>query len=414
MCIYYVSNDGSDSADGMTPETAWRTTDKVNATVKVGDEIRFRCGDIFYGGLRPEHGTSPEYPTVYTSYGEGARPIISLYKIPHADAWEKVSDNIYRIDMLDASKLDGNNFSSQLDSNAGFMKISGKIFYRKMKAIDELSEQWDFYSDNREGMLYVYSQDAPSKLSDDIKIACCVKGISLRSYQRICNLEICGTGAHGISGITAGSYISNCYIHEIGGSELIGHVRPNVRYGNCIEAWSNSHDVTVENCQFSDVYDVAITMQGDEVRRSWENMYFNNNKFWDCTQCFEIWSRGDDPSVGFVNCHFENNVCIDTGRGWGYAARPYKSVATPLLIYNLHTDVCDINISGNLFANSNHAIVYKSGGGKAIPSGYVIKGNTVIRSEGQGIIARESDDEGDDEFERQFMETNTVIGRVDF
>ncbi len=73
-----------------------------------------------------------------------------------------------------------------------------------------------------------------------------------------------------------------------------------------------------------------------------------------------------------------------------------------------------MSISGNLFANSNHATIYKSGGGKAIPSGYVIKGNTVIRSEGQGIIARESDDEGDDEFERRFMEINTVIGRADF
>lgn len=52
---YYVSNDGDDNNDGLTPETAWRTLDKVsescgfdgNAILQPGDAVFFRRGDIF-------------------------------------------------------------------------------------------------------------------------------------------------------------------------------------------------------------------------------------------------------------------------------------------------------------------------------------------------------------------------------
>ncbi len=416
MSIYYVSAIGCDCADGLTLDTAWKTVEKVNDTIKGGDEVRFRCGDTFYGGIRPQKGISPEQPTTYTSYGDGPRPVISLYQIPHPDAWETYSDNIYKINMLDPSKLDGNIIQSQINANAGFMKISDKIFYRKRTCLEELTEQWDFYSDNSEGILYVYSEDVPSRLSDDIKVACRTSGIIFEDHIKVCGLEICGTGAHGVNGVTGGAYISDCYFHEIGGSELTGYPEPNVRYGNCVEAWTNSHDVTVERCKFADVYDVAITMQGSNITRHWENMYFCNNEFWDCTQCFEIWSSGNDDKIGFVNCHFENNVCIDTGKGWGYAARPNKSVATPLLIYNIHTTVCDVNISGNIFANSHHATIFKSGGAKLVPQGYVIKNNTIIRPNGQDIIVRSSDGDNDDNiaFERMIEENNLVIDKTVF
>ncbi|MBQ2746663.1 MAG: hypothetical protein IJF35_02995, partial [Clostridia bacterium] len=33
--IYYVSNDGDDNNDGLTPETAWKTIDRVNANFKL-------------------------------------------------------------------------------------------------------------------------------------------------------------------------------------------------------------------------------------------------------------------------------------------------------------------------------------------------------------------------------------------
>ena len=86
---YYVSNDGDDSNDGLTPETAWRTLTKVmelngyfgerETMVQPGDAVFFRRGDIFrlseLGEFAPldirTNGIT------YSAYGEGEKPIIT-------------------------------------------------------------------------------------------------------------------------------------------------------------------------------------------------------------------------------------------------------------------------------------------------------------------------------------------------
>ena len=52
MSIFYVSSNGCDENTGLTPETAWKTVEKVNSSLCAGDTAKFRCGDIFYGSLK--------------------------------------------------------------------------------------------------------------------------------------------------------------------------------------------------------------------------------------------------------------------------------------------------------------------------------------------------------------------------
>ena len=60
---YYVSNDGCDENDGMTPETPWKTLEKVgNTKLFPGECVRFRRGDIFRGTLSCQAGVT------YTGY----------------------------------------------------------------------------------------------------------------------------------------------------------------------------------------------------------------------------------------------------------------------------------------------------------------------------------------------------------
>ena len=85
---YYISADGDDAADGLTPETAWKTTEKLDASADLlhaGDGVFFRRGDMFRGGFRARGGVS------YSAYGEGAKPIINNSLQDYADAslWEK-------------------------------------------------------------------------------------------------------------------------------------------------------------------------------------------------------------------------------------------------------------------------------------------------------------------------------------
>lgn len=70
---YYVSADGSDSYDGLSQSTAWKSISKVNsATLASGAQVLFRCGDEFRGQL-----TIAKSGVTIGSYGSGEKPIIS-------------------------------------------------------------------------------------------------------------------------------------------------------------------------------------------------------------------------------------------------------------------------------------------------------------------------------------------------
>ena len=63
---YYVSADGCDEADGLSPATAWQSLTRVsNAALQPGDAVRFRRGDLFRGTVLCKAGVT------YCAYGEG-------------------------------------------------------------------------------------------------------------------------------------------------------------------------------------------------------------------------------------------------------------------------------------------------------------------------------------------------------
>lgn len=411
MSIYYVSNSGLDTNDGLTPETAWQTIGKINEAVVGGDEVRFCCGDTFYGRIASPAGPDAEHPTIFTSYGEGKKPTISQFMLPKKGAWEKHDENIYKLDALDTSKFDGNHLNG--NSNIGFIKVDGEFKFKKCFLMEELAEAWDFYCDDQ--YVYIYLDKSPDECSDDIKLAPNVRSMAFATNLKVTNIVFLGSGGHGISGVSKGAYIADCEFRELGGSRLGGLERNGkfnrTRYGNGVEAWSNSRNIIVERCKFSDIYDVAITMQGNLVETSWENCIFRNNIMWNCVQAFEIWSSGEKPETGFVNCYFENNVCIDSGYCWGYDARPNKQVSAPLLIYGLGCPLCEITVRGNILSRGREGIIFKSGGYSQIPETYKIYDNVFLLEDGKALVQGGSfEDEAYVEYEKKLRENNNVYG----
>ena len=53
--VFYVdSTNGSDGNDGLSPEEAFQTIDKLNTLTFIpGDEIRFKKGETFVGAFQP-------------------------------------------------------------------------------------------------------------------------------------------------------------------------------------------------------------------------------------------------------------------------------------------------------------------------------------------------------------------------
>ncbi|SFB82337.1 Acetyl esterase/lipase [Parapedobacter composti] len=76
--IYYVDNfNGNDCHSGTTPDQAWKSLEKVNATrFHPGDCIYFRRGGIWFGKLHPQGDGATDAPIVISAYGTGPNPLL--------------------------------------------------------------------------------------------------------------------------------------------------------------------------------------------------------------------------------------------------------------------------------------------------------------------------------------------------
>jgi len=80
---YYVANAGSDSNNGLSSSTPWKTIGKVNTamnagTIKTGDDIFFKRGDTFsdtYLNVRVGGGSSNYM--IIGAYGNGQKPVFN-------------------------------------------------------------------------------------------------------------------------------------------------------------------------------------------------------------------------------------------------------------------------------------------------------------------------------------------------
>jgi len=98
---YYVSAAGNDASNGLTPETAWRTIDKVNASmgsIEPGESILFRRGDTFYGTINITKSGTSGNPITFGAYGTGAKPIITGFTTI-TSGWTNEGNGIYSRDI---------------------------------------------------------------------------------------------------------------------------------------------------------------------------------------------------------------------------------------------------------------------------------------------------------------------------
>jgi hypothetical protein len=97
-CTYFVdATAGLDSGNGKSTATPWKTLDKVNAAQLVaGDNVCFKRGETFHGGLAVGHSGAMGSPIHYGNYGERAkaRPVVTGFST--LSAWTPVSDGIWK------------------------------------------------------------------------------------------------------------------------------------------------------------------------------------------------------------------------------------------------------------------------------------------------------------------------------
>jgi len=340
---YYISNNGNDENDGLTPDTAWKTVGRM-----VKEYTRMNAGDVvlFERGGTWRERFSTKSGITYTAYGNGAKPC--LYGSPENGA--------------DASKwtlLEGTSniwvYATELPEVGGIIcdggkaiglkelpDLSGKIFYvrntGKTKVFDvkaELSENYEFFSEipstsikNVKGKLYFRCDEGnPGEIFSQIEFntngSVIANGDAVDTHFD--NLCIMYTGTHGISShSTKNMTVTNCEIGWIGGTIMsYGNDGAAARLGNGIEIYGGVDGYTVKNNYIYQCYDAGATHQysaGGSDNISMYNIIYSDNIIEDCIYSIEYFNGASDNDIALRDGRdltISGNILRRAGYGWG-------------------------------------------------------------------------------------------------
>ena len=362
---YYVSAEGNDAADGLTPSSSWLTIEKINNTrFSPGDAILFRRGDAWREGqaLYASSNGAPGKPIAFGAYGEGAKPLILASKDISSPAfWEQSSENVWKTtSIINITTTDGR--TPVTPDVANLIFNNEESIGVKKRFLADLKTQGDFNLNLEDTLLYMYSTVNPSKYYRKIEatgIRNCENNIEVVNghYLTFTNLDIRYSKNNGLFLCFCSNIeISNCDFSWIGGcyypiNGFMKSPKPNpTRMGNGVQLWTGNSDVTVKNCTFNQIYDAGISPQGGGTTYSIRNLRFHHNFFNNCFYSFEFWGRPLSSSAD--NIFFENNTCMNAGGGWSTAQRPDKGGAAHLKFFSSDMLNSNVFIRNNIFYES--------------------------------------------------------------
>ena len=321
---YYVSNNGCDLNDGLSPRTAIKTLDRIHTLpLQEGDGILLERGCEWRGNgviLRVNNIT-------LGAYGEGAKPVINNslknYAVPHE--WIKTDyPNVWK-------------YKYPFGIDVGHIVCDEKIHcIKKCKGhygfnedLSELKNDLEFYSDRHDNdFLYMYSEQNPGERFRLIEAQRMVVGIKFvaRKGIRIDNIHV----KYAFFGVSMGSadniHISNCEFGVIGGAGRFSSpdAPAMTRLGNGVEMYGICDNFVVENCYFHDIYDAGVTHQRSmhsphNFPVIMSNVRYENNLFERCIYSIEYFCGQNNPDFDakMVNILMKGNICRYAG-GFGW------------------------------------------------------------------------------------------------
>lgn len=356
---YYVSNSGNDSNDGMSPETAWSTINKVNsANLKYGDVVFFKRGDIWY-----DNEIWGQQGVTYSTYGTGPKPVFSGSVAENAatpDKWKLYySDNsgkkiwVYYRELRDCAGIFFNSGTSWANKvmpcwdGKQYVSDTGKSF----DAITGLTEDLDYFacldltkinpfdSVNETGVtgpLYLRCDAGnPGELYSKIDFSLDGIGISPMGSNgkdmTVDNLKFVFFSSLGVSEATyqgwTNTIVQNCEIGWCGGgitnySHIISNefASPNIS-GGAIQM-SGPQNTTINNYIHHCASKAIVVALHDRKSVSfiYSDMVIKGNLLEYNSAALHLvnYMEQENPTVdsGFKNISFDDNYVMYTGYGW--------------------------------------------------------------------------------------------------
>ena len=401
--VYYVSAGGNDANDGRSPESAWKTVEKVSeAALLSGDGVLFKRGDLFRGMIVTKSGVS------YGAYGEGEKPRIygGPCDLANPELWIPFDPSHgiwkYRDKITDCGTLVFNH------GEAHSRKLIPSYRYGKFVCRDNEDRDFDIkaemtldldifchYDANLTttpskgedfpvplidnscyGDLYLRcDRGNPGEIFDSIEAVTWLPAFYVRRSDNVRIDNICikyakfGVSAGGVS--VCGLKVTNCEIGWIGGNiqNYLG-LDPNylpgkrgsvTRYGNGVEIYGGCDGYEVLDCYIYQSYDAGITHQistrGNKYKL--KNILYRDNLIEDCVYSVEYFlekENGDTESL-IENCKICGNVMLDSGYGWG---QQRHNVNTPAHIkgWSYENTARNFEISDNVFSGAAYRMIH--------------------------------------------------------
>ncbi|MCQ2455467.1 MAG: hypothetical protein MJ090_04950 [Clostridia bacterium] len=364
---YYVSPDGNDSNNGTSPEKAVKTL-SANAisgsNLRAGDAVLFERGGLW----RLSSPLACANGVTYGSYGVGEKPTFfgSPYNYASKDFWTPSRKKyVWKATISD-------NDVGQVVCNHG--ALVGKKQFGGVVAVES---NGDYYFDRSGHTLYFYlDRGNPGNVFGDIEIPTTKDGIDVDRAENVIidNIRLKYVGKHGVDLCDCnGSKITNCEMGFIGGSVQSG----NLRYGNAIQVWNGVDGHLVENCWVYQIYDAALTFQGDNSYEAgflrnkanndlYKNITYRNNLVEYSTYSFEFWHSNTDmdgtehdnlTTARFQNINISDNISRFAGYGWG-RQRP-DHMGNHIMVWRRALPNSTNNvISNNIFDMADSYMVY--------------------------------------------------------
>lgn len=362
---YYVDSvNGNDEADGLSPETAWRTLKKVtDAELGFGSVVLFRRGQIFRGKMLSQAGVT------YSAYGEGAKPELwgSISASDPSDWIKTEVPNVWRYKepvhySLDIGAIFMNNETlwgikicanthlgerQDMGSNLNTDVWNGRQWVHrergKWNGIADIKGDLEFWHDWHSGNVYLCCPDGnPAEVFGTVEMVPNMTILRPREWgQKDVTVDnLCFKyGNFGISGFgdSINFTVRNCVFGCIGGScQFVNQYMNNeerflnaanfTRLGNGVEIYGVCENFVVENCYFYQNYDAAVTVQVNyptlDRDRIMNGITWRGNLFDGCHYPFELWLYSPEDTgeyrAAMIDVDISDNIALGTGYGFGH------------------------------------------------------------------------------------------------
>ena len=370
---YYISNNGDDNNDGLSPETAWATLDRAFETywpltrtlIKPGDAVLLERGDTWYVSPDEIDGlTSDAYNIVdgvtLGAYGEGARPIIRG-DIPEANdpsfwtlyydkngikIWE-TSEKLQDVNVIVFNE--GESYANEImpfwsTTLNDYCNAKGEMFDIVTELENNLSfccmldldsaESVDLQNSTAKGTVFLRCDEGnPADVFYEVAVPQAQTGLGLHTNASLVDLDIryftcIAAELSGYDGYT-GQQVINCEVSWCGGliSEYQfsnerpeGVLRPYCAGGALQVSGSEN---SVRDCYIHHCGPMTLicSIHVDEPRmRKFENMTHTGNLIEYCGSALHMadLSKMDyEDAEGYIsNLTFSDNIVIYSGEGW--------------------------------------------------------------------------------------------------